>query len=287
MRLEQTQARIRWLALGLLIGSAVLLTILDSTGTLDDVLAFVRDPLTQIAGWTNERTDTVTEVIAGPRNLAAARDEITSLQSQVDTLTKENEQLREIQREYQLLQELFDSAKETPEYKRIIANVISQDANPAIRSIIIDRGRNDGVRVGMPVEAARGLVGQIYRVSDNAAQVVLLTETASAIPVRLGTTRATGVLRGSGRGLPPTIDWIDLRYQVEVGEEVMSSGLGGKFPENLVIGRVITVERNEAELFQQANVQPAVDFDSLEMVFVITDFQPIETELFETAPNTP
>lgn len=287
MRLEQTQARIRWLVLGLLIGSAILLTVLDSTGSLDDVLAFVRDPLTQIAAWTNQRTDQVTEVVSGPRNLATARNQISELQDRVDTLEKENEQLREVQREYQLLQELFNSAKETPEYTRVTASVIGQDSNPAIRSIIIDRGRNDGIRVGMPVEAARGLVGQVYRVSDNAAQVALLTETASAIPVRLGTTRATGVLRGAGRGLPPTIDWIDLKYQVEVGEEVMSSGLGGKFPENLIVGRVVDVNRNEAELFQQATVQPAVDFDSLEMVFVITDFQPIETELFDQAPGTP
>ncbi len=287
MKLEQTQARIRWLTLAILVGSAVLLTILDSTGSLDSVLAFARDPLTGITAWTNAQTDTVTNVVSGPRNIAAARTQLADLQARVDELERENEQLREIQREYQLLQELFNSARETPEYTRITANVIGQDTNPAIRSIIIDRGRNDGVRVGMPVEAARGLVGQVYRVSDNAAQVALLTETASAIPVRLGTTRATGVLRGSGRGQSPAIDWIDLKYEVEVGEEVLSSGLGGKFPENLVVGRVLDVERNEAELFQRALVQPAVNFDTLEMVFVITDFDPVETEIFEQAPNTP
>ena len=284
MNLGRTQQRIRWITLALLVGSAMLLTILDSTGALTGVLGFIRDPLTAISGWTSARTDAVADVVAGPRNLAAAREEIARLQSRVDELEREVEQSREMQGEYQLLRELFDRAADTPEYRRIIAEVIGQDTNPALQSILIDQGYDDGVRVGMPVEAARGLVGQVYRVTNNAAQVALLNETASAIPVRLGTTRATGMLRGAGRGALPTIDWIDLQYEVEVGELVVTSGLGGKFPQNLVIGRVVQVDRNEAELFQRAVVQPAVDFNALETVFVVTEFETVNTEIFSEEP---
>jgi rod shape-determining protein MreC len=87
-------------------------------------------------------------------------------------------------------------------------------------------------------------------------------------------------LRGGGLGGITTIDWIDLKFQVEQGELVMTSGLDGKFPQDLVIGRVIEVERNEAALFQQAVVQPAEDVTSLEVVFVITDFQTIDLGVF-------
>ncbi len=73
-------------------------------------------------------------------------------------------------------------------------------------------------------------------------------------------------------------------YDVQVGELVTTSGLGGKFPENLVIGRVIDVERNEAELFQRAVVQPAVDFNAVEIVFVVTEFNTINTEIFSEEP---
>ena len=194
------------------------------------------------------------------------------------------EELSEAQGEAQVLRDLFNRAAETPEYRRVLADVIGQDTNPAIESILIDKGVDDGVRTGMPVESARGLVGQIYRASNNAAQVALLTETASAILVRLGTTRATGILRGAGRGALPTIDWIDLQYVVEVGELVMTSGLGGKFPEDMIIGRVVQVERNEAELFQRAVVQPAVDFRTLETVFVVTEFETVDTEIFSEEP---
>jgi rod shape-determining protein MreC len=284
MNLGRTEQRIRWVTLGLLFGSAVLLTILDSTGTLDGVVGFLQNPMAGITGWTSARTDTLSDAIAGPRDLQTALSEIERLQSENELLARENEALLEIQAQYQVLQELFSRAAETPELRRIIANVVGQDTNPMIQSIIIDKGFDDDVRVGMPVEASRGLVGQVYRVSNSAAQVALLTESASAIPVRLGTTRATGILRGAGRGTLPTIDWIDLRYQVQPGELVVTSGLGSKFPENLVIGRVVSVERNEAELFQRAVVQPAADFGSIEMVFVVTEFNSVDTDVFNRTP---
>lgn len=284
MNLGRTQQHIRWITLAILVGSAILLTVLDSTGALSGVMGFVRDPLTYISNWTSARTDSVADIVAGPRNLEAAIDEITALRAENDTLRKENEQLLEDAGEAQILRQMFDRAAETPEYRRITADVIGQDTNPAIQSILINKGFDDGVRVGMPVEAARGLVGQVYRVTNNASQVALLTETASAIPVRLGSTRATGMLRGAGRGALPTIDWIDLQYDVQVGELVTTSGLGSKFPENLVIGRVVNVERNEAELFQQAIVQPAVDFNAIEIVFVVTEFDTDNTEIFSEKP---
>ena len=284
MNLGRTQQRIRWITLALLIGSAVLLTVLDSTGTLSGVFGFLRDPLTYVTGWTSAQTDVVADVVAGPRNLNTALEEIARLQAENETLRKQNEELLEAAGENQILRELFNRAAETPEYRRITADVIGQDTNPALQSMIINKGFDDGVRVGMPVEAARGLVGQVYRVTNNAAQVALLTETASAIPVRLGSTRATGMLRGAGRGALPTIDWIDLQYPVQVGELVTTSGLGGKFPENLIIGRVSEVDRNEAELFQSAVVQPAVDFSAVEIVFVVTEFNTINTGIFSEAP---
>ncbi|VAW32901.1 hypothetical protein MNBD_CHLOROFLEXI01-564, partial [hydrothermal vent metagenome] len=97
-----------------------------------------------------------------------------------------------------------------------------------------------------------------------------------------GTSRATGSLKGRGATGDLFVDWIDLKFQLELGEVVFSSGLGGDFPQNIVIGRVVQIERNEAELFQQAIVQPATDFDTLEIVFVVTDFRPIDTSIFES-----
>ena len=285
MNLNEAQRRVRWSIFIILAGTAVLLTILDRTGNLDSALAFVRNPLATIISWTSDRTDSVVGVLDGPRDLQTARDEIARLQARVDNLERENEGLREIEGEYQLLLDIFNRVRQQPDFIRLTASVIGQDTSPSLRSIIIDKGGEDGIVVGMPVESARGLVGQVFRTTANSAQVVLITDNASSIPARLGSSRATGLLRGGGLGGSVSIDWIDLQYEIAVGEVVLTSGLGGKFPQDMVIGRVIEVQRQEAELFQRAIVQPAVNFEALEIVLVITDFRPTDTEIFTSPPG--
>jgi rod shape-determining protein MreC len=282
MNLDEAQKRVRWITLAVLVLIAILLTVLDQTDNLDAAFAFIRDPMAVALGWTSQRTDVIASALEGPRDLETARQEIDILNARIDDLERENEELREIEGEYQLLVDLFNRARQNPDYQRLTASVIGQDPNPAVRSIIIDKGSEDGIRVGMPVESARGLVGQIYRTTPNSSQVVLITDSSSAIPARLGKSRATGILRGGGLGGVLSIEWIDLKYDVEIGESVLTSGLGGRFPQDLIIGRVIEVDRREAELFQQAVVQAASDLDSLEMVFVITDFEAIDTSIFAT-----
>jgi rod shape-determining protein MreC len=285
MNLNDAPRRIRWVTVAFLLGIAILLSILDATGNMDVAFSVLRDPFTAVLNLTSGSADTVAGALAGPRDLETARAEITLLQSQVDDLERENEELREIQGEYQLLLDLFNRARQSPEYTRQTASVIGRDTSPAIRSIIIDKGTDDGVRVGMPVESARGLVGRVYRTTARSAQVALITDNTSAVPARLGNSRATGLLRGGELGGSLLMDWIDLKYQVAIGEVALTSGLGGEFPSGIVIGRVIEVNRSEAELSQQALVQPATDFDSLEIVFVITDFQPLDVDIFANPGN--
>jgi rod shape-determining protein MreC len=285
MNLQNAPQRIRWATISVLIGIAIFLSILDATGNLDALFRFVRDPLTAVLNITSGGADRVADTLSGPRDLQQARAEIDLLREQNEALEREVEQLREIQGEYQLLLDLFNRARQSPELSRQTASVIGVDTSPSIRSIIIDKGTEDGVRVGMPVESSRGLVGRIFRAAPRSAQVILITDNSSAVPARLGNSRATGLLRGGGIGGTLLMDWIDLRYQVSVGEVALTSGLGGEFPQDIVIGRVIEVYRSEAELSQQALVQPAVDFASLEIVFVITDFRPIDIDIFSSSPR--
>ena len=282
MNLNDARRRIRWTTIAILLGASIFLSILDSTGNLDLLFGFLQDPLTAVAGWTSRQTDTVADALSGPRDLDEARAQIDELQTQLDALERENEELREIQGEWQILQDLFNRARQTPQLRRKTANVIGYDTSPAVRSIIIDKGSDDGLQVGMPVESSRGLIGRIFRTTQNSAQVVLITDNASAIPVRLGTSRATGSLRGRGATGDLYVEWIDLKFQIEIGEVVLTSGLGGDFPQDIVIGRVVQIDRNESDLFQQAIVQPATDFETMEIVFVITDFNQIDTSIFES-----
>jgi rod shape-determining protein MreC len=110
-------------------------------------------------------------------------------------------------------------------------------------------------------------------VSPHAAQVQLLTDPGSAINARLGASRADGVVEGQLTGYL-RMKWLEQDIPISENELVMTSGLGGNFPPDLVIGRVTQFEQSASELFQEAEVRPAVDFDRLEIVLIITDFQP-------------
>lgn len=286
MNLNETPQRIRW---GIIIGLAILailFLILDSVGNIDAAFAFIRSPLSGILDWTAARTDAFADVLSGPRDLQLANSRIADLEAELAELERENSELREFRNQNQLYVDLFNRAAEAPELQRIQANVIGHDTSPVFRSIIIDKGSNDGVQVGMPVEAARGLVGQVYRSSPNSAQILLITDNISSVSSRLSSSRAIGLTKGGGLGGAMRLEWVDLEAQIEIGDIVLTSGLNGEFPQDLVLGRVIEVQRSEANLFQSAVLQPAVDFDSLEIVFVISGFEPIDTNVFDLPPES-
>ena len=285
MNPNRTRDRVRWVTLLVLVGVTFLLVVLDTIGSLDSAFEFIESPFSSLLNWTSVRTDAVVDSLSGPQDLQATLAELDQLRLQVDSLQRENEQLREIQGEYQLLLDLFDRARESPEFGRQTAAVIGYDTSPLFRSIIIDKGSDDGVFVGMPVESARGLVGQVFRATAHSAMVILITDNISSIPARLDASRATGIVRGGGLGGSMTMDWIGLEEKAAVGEVVLTSGLGGNFPQDMVIGRVVDLEKRESDLFQRAVVQPVVDFNSLELVFVITDFREIDTSIFDTIPS--
>ncbi len=286
MNLNDPQSRIRWVAFLILVLGAGFLLVLDSTGNMEAFYSFLEDPASGALGLVNAPVTTFRKLVAGPEDLQEAQAEIDSLQAQLAAAQREIEELREIESEYQLLQDLFNRRREAPELQGITATIIGQDTSPVFRSIIIDKGSDDGVLVGMPVESSRGLVGQVFRTTPNSAQIILITDNISSIPARLGATRATGLVRGGGLGGAMALDWVKPEALIQVGETVFTSGLGGKFPQDMVIGRVVEVERREADLFQRAIIQPAVDFDSLEVVFVITSFRVIDTSIFDDPPET-
>lgn len=286
MNLNDTPQRVRTTTVLVLVGLTLLFLFLDSTGNLDTAFTFLRNPVASVMGWTAGRADAVAGAFAGPRDLQEARLRISELEAQVAAQERQITELEERQREYQLYRDMFHRASEAPQFQRVTANVISRDTNPLFRSLIIDRGTEDGVFPGMPVEGARGLVGQIYQASPRSAMVLLITDNISNIAGRLSSSRGTGMVFGGGVGGSLTMDWIDPEVQVEVGDVVLTSGMVGHFPPDLIIGEVVEVERSEAEILQRAMVQPAEDLESLELVFVISGFEPVDTTLFDEPPET-
>jgi rod shape-determining protein MreC len=157
----------------------------------------------------------------------------------------------------------------------VVGHVIGQDPSNLLRYIIIDAGTDDGVAKGMPVVTDRGLVGRIVEVSSRSSKVLLITDASSSVNAIIQSSRATGIVEGKVDG-GLVIKYIPQPVTVNVGDIILTSGLGATFPKRLVIGQVTTVHRRDIELFQQAEIKPTVDFDRLEIVLVLTSFEPVE-----------
>jgi rod shape-determining protein MreC len=125
----------------------------------------------------------------------------------------------------------------------------------------------------MPVVTDRGLVGRIFEVNATSARVQLVSDPQFSVNVKLLGSPAEGVLAAQPNG-ELRIEQIDQDAAVEPGALVLTSGLGGGFPADIPVGQVTSVRRRDFELFQRATLQPAVDFEGLEVVLVITSFFP-------------
>ncbi len=145
--------------------------------------------------------------------------------------------------------------------------VVGQDVSPWFRSVLLDRGRGHGLAPGMPVVTEEGLVGLLTATSRRASKAMLLLDPQSAVDGIVQRSRARGIVRGR-RGDRVEFEFVVRGADVQVGDVVITSGLGGLYPKGVRIGRVVGVEE-AGDLLQTALVETAVDFGRLENVFVM------------------
>jgi rod shape-determining protein MreC len=224
--------------------------------------------------WISSRFVAIQDFLTVPRDVAALRQRNAELEAQVANLQGRVVQLEQQVSETEALAALVKFSRTSPESSYTAASVIGRDPSPFLHYIIIDRGSNDGIRRGMPVVTEQGLVGRVDAVIGNAARVQLITDPGSAINVRLQNAKADAMLIGSLAG-DLSLDMVSQDVTIEPGDVVLTSGLGGGYPPDLIIGQILTVHKQDSDLFQQATLQPIVDFSQLKIVLVITDFNPV------------
>lgn len=225
--------------------------------------------------WISNRYLAVVDFLTMPREMTSLRQRNAELEAEVARLQGQIVELQQRVVETEILAALLDFARASPEYTYKAATVIGRDPSPFLRYVIINIGSNAGIRRGMPVVTDKGLVGQVDAVIAEAARVQLITDPASVVNVQLQTAKTTAVLTASLSG-DLSLDMISQDSTVLPGDVVLTSGLGGGYPPNLLIGQVTSVRKLDYELFQQAAVQPLVDFSRLQYVLVITNFKPVD-----------
>lgn len=197
------------------------------------------------------------------------------LRDQVGRLTSEVIRLREMEIENARLREQLNFVGSQSLGPLLPAAIIARDPSNLVKTVLINRGSDHGVRSGAVVLASGSLVGKVLQTYPASAKVVLITDPSFSVNgmIQRPDSRATGIATGEGS------DGLLLRYlpqeeEIHNDDVVVTSGLGGNFPKGLVIGAVSQVRRSDMALFQEASVRPAAPLARLEEVLVLLDFVP-------------
>ena len=245
----------------------------------DRAIVFVTAPIQTAISWSLD------QIASGFQNyifLWNTRQDNLALIEENRKLLNAIANLRETQQENVRLRKLLQF-QEKFELQNVVARVIAKDVSTEFRAIRINRGESSGIYKDMAVVTNEGVVGRVLRVSKNTADVVTILDLLSAIDAVVERSRARGIVAGM------TDEVCQLRFalrtdDIEPGDVLISSGLGGIFPKGVPVGTVSKVNRKPFGISQEVEVRPSVDFSKLEEVLVIV--QTINEPVFDS-PREP
>jgi len=259
----------------MLLGLGLLGTLRPVEGVAQVPLTFLQD----VFGGTAADFSTFAEELAEIRELRQRNHE---LEQALTNYQSEIAELRAFRSDYDRLAALANYAGQVgQDWRYVSADVIGRDLNGIVRTVHINAGVRNGVSLGDPVVTELGLVGRVSKVSATGAEVLLINDQNSAVNARvLNQAREPGLLRGSLSG-ELVLDFVDINGQISENQQVYTSGETQGFPPNILLGQISSVRISSNELFQQATVRSLVDFDSLQLVLIITNWEPVDLQIFE------
>lgn len=243
-------------------------------------------------GWTRAAEGAASDALAPAQRVvvgvAAFLESFFDVALRVTRLEEENRQLRgelsranqetlrliEAGQENERLRALLDYRQRYTEHQYVTAAIINRaGVNNLLQGITIDRGANDGIQDRMVVVADGGLVGQVVKSYGTVAKVLVITDPSSVVNAMVQRTRSIGLLTGSTtREL--RLEYVNQEEDVQKGDLIITSGLGGGFPKGIPIGKVVDVSGSDLALFKTIRAQPTVALKAVEEVLVLTDFLP-------------
>jgi rod shape-determining protein MreC len=259
----------------------LLLIFLSSRGLLGPLEGVVSVPLSFVQGVVSGITHTISDGLDDLSNFRRLEKRNQDLEEAYAIAQSQLAEYREKALLYDDLASLLDYDRFEPEDREFVTcDVIGLDNTGFVRAIQINCGRRDGVELNDPVVTELGMVGRVTKVSATGAEVLLLTDPNSQVSARAQSTRAEGVVVGQLSG-DLLMSYISVDDEVREGDFVVTSGLGQTAPADLILGRVLSVSLAQSELYQEARVRSLVEFDRLEVVQVITNFEPVDLSVFE------
>lgn len=247
----------------------------------EDILSYAVTPIQSIISGASEW---VGSKISFYRNMSQVNDENIRLNEELENLQIENNRLKSVELEYKKLAELVKMTEKYPEYTMVGVNIIAKDPGNWYDNFIIDKGRKDGLNANMVVIGAGGLVGRVIESGYNYSKVRTLVDDTFSVSAKSARTDDIGVVKGDMKlkeeGLCK-MERIDIRADIIVGDEIVTSSLGNIYPPGIIIGVVKEISTNADALTKSAVIEPLVDFKHLGTLLVITET--FETGLIEQA----
>lgn len=200
------------------------------------------------------------------------REENENLKKRIDELEKENEDLKELKTRNDMLMEALNIKNQLKEFDYISADIIAKDPGNWFNVFTIDKGSTHGVNNNSVVVSSKGLVGRVMVAGPFSAKVISIIDIDSAVSARLTKNRRYVDVKGDislkDQGLCKMYN-IQPDIDIAVGDSVETSGIGGIYPKGIKIGEVKEIRQVNNELDRYAIIEPAVDFNMLEDVFVL------------------
>lgn len=247
---------------------------------LTPVSKLLREGLSPMQKGITTLTEGANDIIAYFKENKELRQENENMAKQIARLQEEIYTLKEKELENQRLLKLLDYKEERKSnYELVMSKVIGRDPNNWYKTIIINKGSNEGIKANMPVINHDGLVGIIISSTENTAEVLLLLDSEGAVGARVFENRlAPGVVIGTDKA--DILKMIHLSHdsQIEKGHTIITSGLGGVYPRGIRIGTVKEVQLEPNGLMKTAVIKPFVDFNRLEEVLVIVQVKEQEKD---------
>ncbi|MAX66101.1 MAG: rod shape-determining protein MreC [Bacteriovoracaceae bacterium] len=205
------------------------------------------------------------------------RKKMVSLENQIFSLT-------EVKKENERLKQLLQFGKEIPREK-VLAQIVSWDSSNEFKVLRINKGSVDGLKLMAPVITMTGLVGYVYRLSPNYADILTILDQNNRIDAIVARTRTHGIVEGHS-GFKCRLKYVSRTEKLQVDDEIITAGLGEIYPKGIRVGRISKIDKENFGITQKIEITPSVNFHKLEEVVVlIENGQTKEVKLPQTSSS--
>ena len=248
---------------------AVLLMSIDQvTGWLDEtrsVLTVALSPVIMMADVPARSARGLTDLFSSRGDL---RQRVTELESELVLLRVKTEKMAALTAENNRLRGLLGSAAKLQD-NVLVAELIGVNPDPEEQEVVIDKGEADNVFVGQPVLDSRGLMGQVVEVSRYTSRVLLISDEKHSVPVQVLRSNLRLIAQGTGIDQQLELQHVNSTADIKVGDQLLSSGLGNRFPVGYPVGVVERIDYEPGKPFAEVRAKPAAQLDRSRHVLLV------------------